>query len=54
VADLLKYYDFKTIIFDSSNTHWATKHWIASCQQLTIPYYDIKQDGAFMVNLNIK
>ncbi len=52
IADLLHYYDFKTIIFDGSNTSWATKHWTESCQQLTLPYHDVKQDGAFVVSLN--
>ncbi len=53
IADLLNHYDFKSIIFDSSNTRWAIKRWIKSCQQLAIPYQDVNQNGAFMIDLKM-
>ncbi len=51
IDQLLNYYDFKTIIFDSSNTSWSVKKWVKSCEQLDIPYHNVKQDGAFTIDL---
>lgn len=51
ILDLLNYYDFETIIFDSSNTSWNIRNWIESCEQLAIPYQNIPQNGAFIIEV---
>jgi len=28
------------------------KYWIKDCNSLSIPYYDVKAKGAFVMNLN--
>lgn len=52
IHQLLNCYDFKTIIFDSSNTNWSIKKWVKSCERLGISYHDGNQDGAFTIDLN--
>lgn len=52
ISQLLNYYDFKTIIFDNSNTSWRIKKWVENCERLGIPYHDVKQSGAFTIDLN--
>ncbi len=51
ISQLLNYYDFKTLIFDSSNTSWSIKKWVKSCEELGIPYHNVRQDGAFVIDL---
>ena len=52
VNDLLHYYDFKTVIFDGSNTYLAIKQWKKDCEQLGVNYQNVQQNGAFTIDLN--
>ncbi len=51
IADLSTQFEFKTIIFDSSNSYWYINNWIKECEDLQIRYHDVKQDFAFEMEL---
>ncbi len=51
IEELIERFDFGMIIFDSSNKEWVVKQWKLSCEQLDIAYYDIKSNGALVINL---
>ena len=40
------------IVFDSSVPTWKAKDWKQDCNSLQIPYYDVNEKGAFVMNLN--
>lgn len=39
------------IVFDASNPAWKIKYWIKECAALGIPYYNLSEYGAYIVNL---
>lgn len=39
---------FEKVIFDSSNSYWNTKKWTQECLELGIPFYDVKERGAWI------
>lgn len=51
VKDIGRYYDFKTIIFDGSNSNESIDRWVKECEKLQVEYKDVKRKGAFRVNL---
>ena len=51
VQDLLEVFDFKTIIFDASNKKWQVEKWKGQCGQLGVEYFDVKEEGAFVLDL---
>lgn len=51
IKDLVAQYDFEQIIFDSSNSRWRTKYWKQDCSELNLPYYDVSEQGAFILNI---
>ena len=44
---------FKTdwIVFDGTHPAWKVERWKAECEQLNIPYYDLRESGALIVKL---
>jgi competence protein ComEC len=44
-------FDFKTVIFDASNKKWQVEQWKKQCEQLGIVFFDINEQGAFILNL---
>jgi len=47
MASMIK---FDTLIIDASNKYWNTKKWKQACDSLKIGYWDIKNDGAFILS----
>jgi competence protein ComEC len=48
VTSLKKYFQFNTIIFDSSNSFYKINKWKQECQKYNIKYYSILDKGAFI------
>ncbi|HKO81560.1 MAG TPA: hypothetical protein VJU78_14245, partial [Chitinophagaceae bacterium] len=40
------------IVFDGSVPAWKLKYWKKDCDSLHIPYHDVSEKGAFVMNLN--
>ncbi len=40
------------VVFDGSVPAWKLKYWKKDCDSLHIPYYDVAEKGAFVMNLN--
>jgi competence protein ComEC len=51
VEDLSKAFDFKKIIFDSSNSDKKIAYWKKNCEKLGIEYYDVNENGAFVEDI---
>ena len=49
---LLNTYSCKQIIVSSSNTNWNTKKWMNDIHDFEISNYSIKNNGAFLLNLD--
>ena len=44
----------KQIIFDASNPQWSVKNWKRECQALDLPYYDLQEEGALIIDVGEK
>ncbi|MGZ8557318.1 MAG: ComEC/Rec2 family competence protein [Chitinophagaceae bacterium] len=42
----------KKVVFDGSTPAWKLKYWKKDCDSLHIPYHDVVEKGAFVMNLN--
>ena len=51
IKKLPYFFNFKRIIFDSSNSPWLIKKWKTECKQNNIPYYNISEQGAFVLSM---
>lgn len=51
IENLLKTFDCKLIVFDSSNPQWKVNLWIKDCQRLHLNYFHTGENGAFVMNL---
>jgi len=51
VEDLLQIFDCKLILFDASSSPWRIERWKTTCIGLNIPFYDIREQGAYMRDL---
>ena len=49
--DLAKMYNFRRLIFDSSNSPGKVKYWKQDCERLGLRYYDVNENGAFIEHL---
>ena len=52
ISEVLKTYQFKTLIIDASNSRHRREQWKKECTLLQLPYHDIAEDGAFTLDLN--
>lgn len=48
LSQLQKQYDFRSLIFDSSNSWWQLKRLKDEADRLDIPYWDVNEKGAFV------
>lgn len=48
IDELKGLFDFKMLIFDSSNNRWTVKKWVETCKKMSIPFYDVSSEGAFI------
>lgn len=51
VEDLLQIFDCKLIVFDASCSYRRVEGWKAACANLKMPYYDIREQGAYIRDL---
>ncbi len=49
---LTKTFEIRQVVFDGSVPSWRLRHWKKDCDSLLIPYYDVREKGAFVMNLN--
>ncbi len=49
--NLLQALQVKKVVFDGSVPVWKMKNWKKDCDSLHIPYYDVSEKGAFVMNL---
>lgn len=52
LLNLSKMFDIKRVIFDGSANAGKLKYWVRDCDSLHIPYYNVSEKGAFVMNLN--
>ncbi|HKZ65931.1 MAG TPA: ComEC/Rec2 family competence protein, partial [Chitinophagaceae bacterium] len=52
ISQLNKSFSINQIVFDGSVPGWKLKQWKKDCDSLCIPYYDVAEKGAFVMNLN--
>jgi competence protein ComEC len=52
VTKLAKAFNIKQVVFDGSVPFWKLTYWKKDCDLLHIPYYDVNEKGAFVMNLN--
>jgi competence protein ComEC len=50
IEQLLKVYQVKKIIFDSSNSYYHLNKWKIACAKFKQPFYSVADCGAFVVN----
>lgn len=49
-TQLNKSIDIKQVVFDGSCPSWKVKYWKKDCDSLNIPWYDVTEKGAFVMN----
>jgi competence protein ComEC len=52
LAKLSEAFSIRQVVFDSSVPRRRIKYWMKDCDSLRIPYYDVNEKGAFVMNLN--
>lgn len=52
ISKLAKAFNIKQVVFDGSVPFWKLPYWKKDCDSLHIPYYDVNEKGAFVMNLN--
>jgi competence protein ComEC len=52
MAKLANSFTIKQVVFDGSVPFWKLPYWKKDCDSLHIPYYDVSEKGAFVMNLN--
>jgi competence protein ComEC len=52
MTKLAKVFAIKQVVFDGSVPSWKLSYWKKDCDSLHIPYYDVNEKGAFVMNLN--
>ena len=52
ISELLRSFDCKKIIFDSSNPPWKINKWKTDCDKAGIDCYSVADKGAFVMNVN--
>ena len=48
---LAETFSIKQVVFDGSVPSWKMVYWKSDCDSLRIPYYDVSEKGAFVMNL---
>jgi len=51
IEDLRKWFEFKKIIIDSSNSEWRAEKWKKECEDLKIDFYSVIDSGAYIEEL---
>jgi len=51
MKEIIKQYQAKVIVFDSSNSEYLVNKWKSECVNLNQPFYSVMDSGALVVNL---
>jgi competence protein ComEC len=51
LSALFKVYHVKQVVFDGSASAWKIKYWEKDCDSCHVPYYNVSEKGAFVMNL---
>lgn len=51
IEEIQSVYAFEEIIFDRSNKKWKVEEWKEKCEVLGVEYYDVGEEGAFVLDL---
>jgi competence protein ComEC len=51
IAQLQNNFDFKEIVFDSSNPLWKIDQWKKDCDSLHLRFHSVPQQGAFVMDI---
>jgi competence protein ComEC len=49
---LSKTFSVKQVVFDGSCPAWKISYWKKDCDSLHIPYYDVSEKGAFVMDMS--
>lgn len=52
ISKLVNTFNIKQVVFDGSVPPWKLPYWKKDCDSLHIPYHDVSEKGAFVMNLN--
>jgi competence protein ComEC len=52
IGKLALAFTIKQVVFDGSASSWKLPYWKKDCDSLHIPYHDVTEKGAFVMNLN--
>lgn len=48
INKLVQYFEFKKLIFDSSNSFYTIANWTKECKKNNIPFYNVSKQGAYV------
>lgn len=51
LEEVLQLFDSKLILFDASSSPWRIERWKKDCIRLGIPFYDVREQGAYIRDL---
>jgi len=52
LPDLIQAFQIRQVVLDSSVPHWKINYWASACDSLHLPYHNVSEEGAFVMNLN--
>jgi competence protein ComEC len=52
ISKLANAFNIKQVVFDGSVPFWKLPYWKKDCDSLHIPYHDVNEKGAFVMNIN--
>jgi competence protein ComEC len=52
IPEIAKTFRIKQVVFDGSTPSWQLNYWIKDCKSLNIPFHNVNEKGAFVMNLN--
>lgn len=52
ISRLANVFNIKQVVFDGSVPFWKLPYWKKDCDSLHIPYHDVNEKGAFVMNVN--
>jgi competence protein ComEC len=52
IPKLCRTFIIRQVVFDGSTSSWKLKYWTNDCDSLHIPYHNVNEKGAFVMNLN--
>jgi len=51
IADCLVQFPGALLVFDAGNKRWRVEKWKKACDDMQVPYHDVRTNGAWVLNL---